>query len=57
MNPVSLTMRLFLLSLILMLAACSEQESNQQSVAETVNPNDTEIQSDAIDSVTLENAR
>ena len=50
-------MRLFLFSLILMLAACSEQESNQQLVAETVNANDTEIQSDAIDSVALENAR
>ena len=50
-------MRLFLFSLILMLAACSEQESNQQSVAETVNANDNEIQSDAIDSVALENAR
>ena len=50
-------MRLFLLSLMLMLAACSEQESNQQLVAEPVNANDTEIQSDAIDSVALENAR
>ena len=50
-------MRLFLFSLILMLAACSEQESNQQLVAETVNANDNEIQSDAIDSVALENAR
>ena len=50
-------MRLFLFSLILMLAACSEQESNQQLVAEPVNANDTEIQSDAIDSVALENAR
>ena len=55
-------MRLFLFSLILMLVACTEQESNQQLVAEavvaeTVNANDTEIQSDAIDSVALENAR
>jgi uncharacterized protein (DUF885 family) len=62
MNPVSLTMRLFLFALILMLSACTEQESNQQLVAETlvaesVNANHNEIQSDAIDSAALENAR
>ena len=47
-------MRLFLLSLILMLAACGEQQSNQQSAAET---NVAEIQSEAIDSVTSETVR
>ena len=62
MNPVSLTMPLFLFALILMLSACTEQESNQQLVAETlvaetVNANHNEIQSDAIDSAALENAR
>ena len=55
-------MRLFLFALILMLSACTEQESNQQLVAETlvaetVNANLNEIQSDAIDSAALENAR
>ena len=55
-------MRLFLFALILMLSACTEQESNQQLVAETlvaetVNANHNEIQSDAIDSAALENAR
>ena len=50
-------MRLFLFSLILMLSACTEQESNQQLVAETVNANHNEIQNDAIDSAALENAR
>jgi uncharacterized protein (DUF885 family) len=49
-----LTMRLFLLSLILMLAACGEQQSNQQSAAET---NVAEIQSEAIDSVASETVR
>jgi uncharacterized protein (DUF885 family) len=47
-------MRLFLLSLILMLAACGEQQSNQQSAAET---NVAEIQSEAIDSVASETVR
>ena len=47
-------MRLFLLSLILMLAACSEQEPNQQSAAET---NAAKIQSEAIDSVASETVR
>ena len=47
-------MRLFILSLILMLAACGEQQSNQQSAAET---NVAEIQSEAIDSVASETVR
>ena len=47
-------MRLFLLSLILMLAACSEQEPNQQSAAET---NAAKIQSEAIDPVASETVR
>ena len=47
-------MRLFLLSLILMLAACSEQEPSQQSAAET---NAAKIQSEAIDSVASETVR
>ena len=47
-------MRLFLLSLILMLAACSEQEPNQQSAAET---NAAKIQSEAIDPVSSETVR
>ena len=39
-------MRLFLFSFILILAACSEQEAIQESVAETVNADATQIQSD-----------
>ena len=39
-------MRLFLLSFILILVACSEQEAIQESVAETVNADATQIQSD-----------
>jgi uncharacterized protein (DUF885 family) len=53
----SLIMHLFLFSLILIVAACSEQDSNQQLVAETVNANDAEIENGAIDSAALENAR
>jgi len=47
-------MRLFLFPLILMLAACSEQESNPQSAA---NANVAESQSAAIDSVTSQAVR
>lgn len=50
-------MRLFLFSLTLMLVACSEQEANQQSVAQTVNADAVEIQSTAIDAVAAETAR
>ena len=41
-------MRLFLLSLVLILAACSEQEPAQQSIAETANVDATEIQSETV---------
>lgn len=50
-------MRLFLFSLILMLAACSEQESNRQSVTQAVSADAVEIQSDAIDATAAETAR
>ena len=48
-----LTMRLFFLSLILMLAACSEQELTQQSIAETANGDVTEVQSDTLTTETV----
>ena len=48
-----LTMRLFFLSLILMLAACSEQKSTQQSIAETANGDVTEVQSDTLTTETV----
>ena len=50
-------MRLFLFPLILMLAACSEQESAQQSVAQTADADAAEIQSDAIEALVTETAR
>jgi len=50
-------MRQFLFSLILILAACSEQESSQQSLAETANTDAAEIQSGAVDEVATETAR
>ena len=48
------TMRLFLLPLILMLATCSDQKSNQQSAAESIF---VETQSDESDSVASETDR
>ena len=48
-----LTMHLFFLSLILMLAACSEQEPTQQSIAETANGDVIEVQSDTLTTETV----
>ncbi len=48
-----LTMRLFFLSLILMLAACNDQELTQQSIAETANGEVTEVQSDTLTTETV----
>lgn len=50
-------MRLFILSLILLLAACSEQESNQQPITETAVIESAQVQGDGIDAVAAETAR
>jgi len=50
-------MRLFILSLILLLAACSEQESNQQPITEAAVIESAQVQSDGIDAVAAETAR
>ncbi|MBL4572689.1 MAG: DUF885 domain-containing protein [Gammaproteobacteria bacterium] len=50
-------MRLFLFLFLLMLVACGEQETIQQSAAETANTNAAEIQSDTIEALITETAR
>lgn len=50
-------MRLYSLSLILLLAACSEQQENPQSIIENTVPASAEVQTAAVDAMAVETAR
>ncbi len=50
-------MRLFLFPLLLVIAACGEQEANQQAVAQTANADVVEMQNNTVDTVAAETAR